>query len=390
MNILCVRTVFGRYVLLTILLCVASHGLYGQCDSLSQAFPVNSDGAVLMALDRHVAVGDSVRLDMVRHLDFTNRLVPYFEFDWQSDSSRFHMIVDEFAHNGRWLMLEHWCRKKCWNWSTTSGSDTAEITDAMLSAISRTRTFTVAAGDTVSVYRDWTLHDYVESSTGVLTARRWVSAYPVSVAFEVVDASTNMRVALLDSIRIGTSSPDRRPCVHAPLPNAARLVWVAPSMPATAVYLRVLVSSGGAPNPFFRCDDLDIAWSMGRLGQRAWVDYTDSMNVYNACPASLADCPLIVTGVSAPSGLSFSTPPGMSGLDAVRIAKTGWNDRRIGSPATSNQSVDDVTTTRTLSRHRRECRTCSLLPACVVGLKDVQFRRVRGGRCTRRNTGAGR
>lgn len=292
-----------------------------QCDSLSQMFQANTDGKVLLLLDRMVPLGGVVDLDTVSYENVTPELLPYYEFDWQSDSSGFHVIVDEFAVNGRWIFLQNWCNEKCWNWSRSSMTDTAEVSNAMLSAMSRTKAFAVAAGDTVSLYRDVVLHDYMADPDGTLTFDRWVSAYGVTLTMEVVDAVTNVRIALLDSMAVAASTPDRRPCLWMPYPASSWVVWVAPSSLApTTAFIRVNVgTSSPSARPFFRCDNMNLARSRGKLGRTAWVRYDDSLRSKNVCPSTPSQCPIVVGATTSPSSVSVTVPPGQTLLDAIRI-----------------------------------------------------------------------
>lgn len=232
------------------------------CDSLSQMFSANTRGVVLMSLDRIVALGDTVDLAAVGHLDITGRVVPSFTFDWQDGTARFHAVVEAFARNGRWLMFDRWCNGKCWNWSAYTLSDTAEMSDVMLSAMSRTRHFVLTAGDVLSVDREWTSGSDTPA-TGDMppVGYRWGSARGVWMTIEVVDGASNLRIALLDSVRVmlhwGSAPRQLQP--HTPSPPYARRRWVAPTMTTTTAFIRVNVSSSDSPYPFYRCDDLSIA-----------------------------------------------------------------------------------------------------------------------------------
>lgn len=291
-----------------------------QCDSLSQMFSVNTEGKVLIGIHRPLPIGGLVMLGDEPYTDFTQQLVPYFEFDWQSDSLRFHAVVDEFALNGRWLLLEGWCNKKCWNWSATTQSDTAELSNAMLSAISRTKAFTLVTGDTVSLYRDYVLLDGGDHVGAPATVPLWGLSHPITMTMEVVEATTQRRIALLDSIGLSPSASGRPPCIWSPYPVSARVVWIAPPITTTSAFIRIGVASTDpvAP-PFCRCDDLDIARSAGRLGRSVWLDYDDRLRSAGACNTSEAGAPLIVAVIADQPALSVAIATEAADVDRIRV-----------------------------------------------------------------------
>jgi len=90
--------------------------------------------------------------------------VPRHQFSFQSDTVTVVVNVLKYRLNRRTILLKDWCGKKKWNWSKSTDTDTLEYNDQQLSQRSRTQTFPLTAGDTISVFRWYAIVDAMQDT----------------------------------------------------------------------------------------------------------------------------------------------------------------------------------------------------------------------------------
>jgi len=292
---------------------------FGQCDSTSIRMYADTS--------RIVMIGDSVWPNW--------KFCPAYDFEFHNDSIAFVYETKEYRHNNRWVMLQNWCWGRTVNWSENSNSDTVEMTAPQLSQKSRTTDFTMASGDTFSLYRRmyWTRHerDSIEW--------RWIHvSKPFAVAIEVVDSATQQRIRLLDSMSFAPveSGP---PCVYLHGLVADRLEYVHPANSnAQTVFVRVHVYQGPSGiGRWYRSDNDETFDSPYVLhsAKAGPILHTVRILDNNACgtqKARISDGDFLVrSGNELVRKVTFSAlTVDLYTVDGRHVASTTWN---AGSPS---------------------------------------------------------
>lgn len=279
------HTIFRFYrTLATVMLLIDSTlPMTAQCDSLEQLF----------VADR------SFRVETAAGVQAPGSWVPSFDFEHQTDSTRFYLWMSEFRMNSRWIMLDNWCMEKVWNWSDYLDTDTAEVTNAMLSALSRTKTIPISAGDTLSVFRRIS---WIDRSIDKYGFKKLINPDAISMWVELVNASTGVRIELLDSTHFSSTTVGGRPCFQTQHPLYSRLVYIAPpGLPTTDVFIRVNVSSAGSVNKrWTRWDNVVQAASNILLDYEGIRAYCDTVESANDCSPTTTSCTFTASTHNSP------------------------------------------------------------------------------------------
>ncbi len=289
-----------RGIIGLMILCSTSLSAFAQCDSLEQLFLADT----------------ALRIVASNGIRQAGEFVPSFDFEHQTDSTRFFFKVSEFRKNSRWVFADNWCMDKVWNWSDYLDTDTAEVANTALSALSRSKTISIVAGDTFSVFK----RIYWEDRSGDTFAfEKLVNPDAVSMWVELVNASTGARISLLDSAHFSSTTVSTRPCLYAMLPLTARCVFIAPAgFPPTDVYIQVNVSSAGAVNKrWTRWDNIVHAGSNIILNYEGTRNYCTVVDEANQCSPTSTSCTFTVATLSGPKRIRavLATGSGITNFD---------------------------------------------------------------------------
>ncbi len=195
-------------------------------------------------------------------------------------------------------MLQDWCNEKTWNWSATSNTDTNEVTDSELSLKSRTKSFTMSPGDTVSLFRWFYIKDHVADTLSYRFSDQTVDAWTV---IELVDQGTGNVIEVLDSMRF--SSIDNRICIMSMRPSISRVVYIVPNhVSTTTAFVRVRVGNVGIDDHhWFRYDAIMdvVSW---RVLPRSGV-FNERYRAGNICEPQPSSLPISVHALVGRSGI---------------------------------------------------------------------------------------
>lgn len=236
-------------------------------------------------------------------------IVPAYSFEYQCDSTRLVLDAHEFQLNSKWILLEDWCFQKTWNWSDAMDTDTNEVSNAVLSALSRTKTFALRGGDTVSMVR---FIDWYDKLRDEITTEHYVNPDAITMTFEVVNAATNARVHLLDSIKFEPTTVSGKPCFYSPRPLFSRLMYIRPTTADSIdAFVRVNVASQGATaRHWYRTDMMKMPRSYLVSQSPVMINYCNLAIANNECGPGAPGCGFMVGTVSSPKALAFTVPPG--------------------------------------------------------------------------------
>jgi len=290
-------------LILFILSCVAAVHMQAQCDSSAQI--VND---TLYAVDNGSMLDSSIFVP-------PNELASYYSFDHQQDSIRFLYIVGEFAKNSQWVYLNHWCLDKVYNFDVVADSAKWEYSNAALSAISRTKTIPVIAGDTLSFFREFYWLD--KTNGGIINASKLVSDDAISMSVELIDEISGERIMLIDTVHISTTTQSKKPCIYAWKPAMARIGFLVPNSvtETTSVFLRANVFSGGSSgSSFMRSDMMQVQLSKQQLESSGWQNFSNSVVSENDCTAS---CYFSMSALSSPRRIEINVDNGQTAINKI-------------------------------------------------------------------------
>lgn len=296
-------------VIVAVALFFMASSAFAQCDSLRQ---------VQMHIDTFYAMASDGTVDTTLMV-LSNELVPYYSFDFQEDSARFHLHIGEFALNRNWCAL-NWCDGKYYNYDDVNGSARCDYTNAQLSDISRTRTFRVVGGDTLSFFREFYWYD---STTQFYNPAKLVSTDEIYGSVELVAAGSNTRIALLDTFSL-RSSGSATPCLYLWRPVVARVEYLVPSyVDSTDAFMRInLHSAGPSGSRFMRYDNMSMALSKTHLAESDWNTYAASVANANNCNQS---CTFSVATHTSPREVEISVVPAQTAVDQIKVVDINGN-----------------------------------------------------------------
>lgn len=250
---------------LAAVLCIAA--LLCACTAHAQTDTVRIIPSIHERPDLWVLLQDSSAMYLVSEdgHDTTNAndVTPSYTFAMDYDSlGHINYTLTEWRRNGTPLVLPTWIDGRRVNASAT-----------LLSCNSTTETFTPAAGDTLSFYRELIWKD---PTTSLQDTNNYYALDSLDFAMELLRASDSARVALLDSIGILPNATPGRPRIHGaqPLMSIIRYV-VPPELAGTPAFMRMLLyHRGPGPYWFTRRDGITLSWSH-RLSDSSFQYYLE-------------------------------------------------------------------------------------------------------------------
>ncbi|HVZ38576.1 MAG TPA: hypothetical protein VHI13_04820 [Candidatus Kapabacteria bacterium] len=190
-----------------------------------------------------------------------------YTFDMLYDSlCRVSYLLSEWRRNGENLNLPKWSLHRRVN------------ADArLLSFNTTTDTFTCAAGDTLSFYREIS---WANPVTFVRDTDNYASLDTLAFCVELVRVLDSARIAVVDSLGLLAQPVPGRPVFHGSLPLLAVAHYVVPpELAGTRTFMRLLVYHRGTGKYWFtRADEITIGISE-RIHDSTFVDW---INLFDA------------------------------------------------------------------------------------------------------------
>jgi hypothetical protein len=237
-----------------------------------------------------------------------------YRFEMIYDStSRVQYTVSECLHNGARLRLLAW-----------KDGHVHTARPEMMADSSRTESFRVVAGDTVSAFRQWEWYDPKEHRQDTTNFR---SLDTLDYVIELVSVKTNDRIALLDSFGVLPRDTPGPPTFYGSRPIMATARYIIPSTasPDTAfIRIRLYLRGDGLYLPIredaitygtsYAVEHGFLNWYLnlysGSLGKRS----VDELSHTNGSLRS----PLVVSyGSDRTVQIRFSVPPGNGPVELV-------------------------------------------------------------------------
>jgi hypothetical protein len=267
-----------------------------------------------------------------------------YQFEMIYDTtSRVQYTLSECMHNGRRLRLLAW-----------RDSHVHSAGAEMMSDSSRTETFAVAPGDTVSIYREWKWYDPRDFRQDTVN---FISLDTLDYTVELVSASTASRIAVLDSFGVLPRTTPGPPVFHGSRPIMATARYVVPAAaPADSAFIRIrlYIRGDGLYLPIRR-DEITVGSSFalehgywngylglygGVLGKRPAAELSGA----RASERARLEISRLTAGTIA---IGFSAPEGMGPL---RIAIYDVNGNLLFIPYSSLGAVEGGTATYVFQR----------------------------------------
>lgn len=228
-----------------------------------------------------------------------NQLFPYWRFAMTYDSAQVQYEITEFERNHSRILLGNWCSGK------TIEGEAAELADSTF-----TGAFTVYAGDSLSFYRQllWTAPYDGGPSNGL-----YYALDTLDFVVELIDASTGLRLAVLDSIGALREVPSGYPDFYGTHPVMAVVNYRVPAgLNGKTVYLRV--------HPYMRGNGQYLALRVDNFSTRRSVNLTeqffiDYVNMYGG--GSKTPVRYLENVANVSNALHGAAVPGVGRIDAV-------------------------------------------------------------------------
>ncbi len=187
-----------------------------------------------------------------------------------AESYNFHMAaaptcavdytITEFRRNGWILRLLHWKEGR-----------SVHAEQGYLTFNSRTATFPVAAGDTISVYREFS---WYHPGTHRQDTGNYLSPDTLEWVVHLVRASDGAPLAMLDSTGILPRTTPGAPCIYASLPLMGTARYIVPAAVAgDSAFIGVTVRANGGGDYYFVRTDSYTAGLSRQVTQARWIDY---------------------------------------------------------------------------------------------------------------------
>lgn len=182
------------------------------------------------------------------------------------DSGQVTYDLAEVRKNNARVLLSTWC----------DGADIRTWSLAQMNDSTRTASFTVVTGDTVSFFRQLSWYNPADTSGYPQQLNNFYSLDTLDYVVELVRASDNVSLVPLDSLGVLRKVPSGSPSFYGSRPIAAKVTYVVPSqMNGTIVYLRLKSNAWGAGEfSFVRRDRMSLGASYN-LDSPEWVNYLD-------------------------------------------------------------------------------------------------------------------
>lgn len=193
------------------------------------------------------------------------KITPMFGFEMLNDTCRTMYRIADVKNNGSPITLYGWC----------GGQDINDWEANKLSDSTRTNAFSIHTGDTISFYRELAWYNPIVKEQN---PDNYFAKDTLDYSIELIRASTNERIALLDSIGVLRRVTVGAPVLYGTHPIIAVVKYGIPStLNNESVRIRVRVRSRGDGDHYFvRTDRFSFALS-DRLEQQVWHDYLDAM-----------------------------------------------------------------------------------------------------------------
>ena len=281
-----IRFRLGKTMLSTILMPVLFYtSAQAQCDSLSQ----------IQTLPYYAVTENG--LDTTNVIP-ANEILPYYYFTQQQSKSTITYRIGEFSHGQHWVYLDRWCDGMGYNYTpVTSEPTVSPYSSEELSNLSRTKSFPIQAGDSLTFYREFFWVNEGSNSVDP-TQLHLDSDVSFSVTLMTTIDDTPVRIALLDST-LFRAQPRMAPCIVTWYPPMRRVLHVVPSEYTEPIdaYIQVNMQCADPHSNgdiatfnllFQRYDALQAALSKGHLRNPYWVDYANRVTGSLSCSS---DCP---------------------------------------------------------------------------------------------------
>ncbi len=172
----------------------------------------------------------------------------FYEMVYDPDC-RVRYTVTEFKRNGARVKLLHWKDRQVYH-----------VDAWTLSYNSRTVTIPVVPGDTLSCFREFMWYN---PGTHSQDTANYAAADTLDFSIELVSATTNQRLALLDTLGCLANASPGAPVMYGMRPIMANVDYIVPSsLGSDSAFLRVLLyPRGSGKYHFMREDRTTVGWS---------------------------------------------------------------------------------------------------------------------------------
>jgi len=281
------------------------------CDSLVQNWQSSDTTFLVIDFDN----SDSSYTELPGNI--VNHLTPAFQYDYETDSTHVRFRFSEFSINSHQLFLASWCNNQVINYDDVGDSVITNWTQAELNARSLTRSFPISSGDTIRYYKSSSF--IKRGTTNSYSYNYYKNPDILSYSVEIIDSTTGARIALLDTVYLGSTMASRKPCMQSWYPMYSRVTYIMPAgYSDSVVHLRMnTFSSGSSAKSWVRTDKL-VGWASGwELSNSAFTDYGDSVEANIDCSVG-SSCEVSASSSSSPPGISVLTASGTS-LTSIEV-----------------------------------------------------------------------
>lgn len=188
-----------------------------------------------------------------------HEIIPYYIFDAQQEHTTIRLRLGEIFAGSEIVYFDNWCE------------DSVHLATPGSRLVSSTVPFAMNPGDTVQAYREYYWIDEIQQKVNPSVLRL---IKDVSLSIEIVDAASQQRIALLDSIHFQTKN-GADPCLYTTFPPMHTLRYVAPEQ--TSLSQQVYVRIQADPSMWSRLDVLNVALSAQHLSNRFWQEYAEQV-----------------------------------------------------------------------------------------------------------------
>lgn len=241
------------------------------------------------------------------------QIMPGFGFEMHHDSGHTMYRVAEFKKNGSQVWLHGWCE----------GKTIRNLSQGALSDSSRTASFVAYEDDTLTFYRELA---WFNPASLEQTPNGYYSLDTLDYVIELVKASTNTRLAVLDSIGVLKRATIGTPTIYGTGPIIEVVKFIVPAlMNGETVFIRMkLYARGEGLYDFVRTDRWGLRLSE-RLSDSAWQEYLYYMGGPSSKPVptireeenSAVHLSVVPNPSSGRINISFESPSDRSPVSVV-------------------------------------------------------------------------
>lgn len=270
----------------------------GDCDSLIQA------ASAMPGLELAIPDGDTV-LSVDSSIRITS-IGPSMRYEYESDSSHIVLRFSEIQLNRHQLYFSNWCNNQVINFDSYNEVPVENWTPAQLNARSLTKTFPVSYGDTLSFFKEsW----FFTLNTNGPAFKYYKNDHQLAYSVELVDSTTGLRIALLDTTYLAQTTSSRKPCMYSWYPMYSRVKYVVPfeGLQNTRVFIRFnTYATGSNPKPWVRTDGMVSNLSAKTLAHPEVKGYCDSVEANLDCTWS-PSCDILARQSGGPTGITIES-----------------------------------------------------------------------------------